>query len=46
MDRIKKQLREWDANLRDDALPSNPIGAPPSGPGAPQTACVLPEPAV
>lgn len=26
MDRIKKQLREWDENLKDDSLPSNPIG--------------------
>lgn len=26
MDRIKKQLREWDENLREDSLPSNPIG--------------------
>lgn len=26
MDRIKKQLREWDDNLKDDSLPSNPIG--------------------
>uniref|UniRef100_A0ABI7W312 Protein cereblon n=1 Tax=Felis catus TaxID=9685 RepID=A0ABI7W312_FELCA len=25
MDRIKKQLREWDENLKDDSLPSNPI---------------------
>lgn len=25
MDRIQKQLREWDENLRDDSLPSNPI---------------------
>ncbi|XP_012909424.1 protein cereblon isoform X3 [Mustela putorius furo] len=25
MDRIKKQLREWDDNLKDDSLPSNPI---------------------
>ena len=27
MDRIKQQLREWDENLKDDSLPSNPIGA-------------------
>lgn len=26
MDRIKKQLREWDENLKDDSLPSNPTG--------------------
>lgn len=26
MDRIKKQLREWDENLKEDSLPSNPIG--------------------
>lgn len=26
MDRIKKQLREWDENLKDDSLPANPIG--------------------
>jgi hypothetical protein len=26
MDRIKKQLREWDENLKDDSLPENPIG--------------------
>lgn len=26
MDRIKKQLREWDENLKDESLPSNPIG--------------------
>jgi len=26
MDRIKKQLHEWDENLKDDSLPSNPIG--------------------
>ncbi|KAM5313458.1 protein cereblon [Glossophaga mutica] len=25
MDRIKKQLREWDENLKDESLPSNPI---------------------
>ncbi|XP_073087055.1 protein cereblon isoform X4 [Manis javanica] len=25
MDRIKKQLREWDENLKEDSLPSNPI---------------------
>ncbi|KAH0510740.1 Protein cereblon, partial [Microtus ochrogaster] len=25
MDRIKKQLREWDENLKDDSLPANPI---------------------
>ncbi|XP_035968342.2 protein cereblon isoform X4 [Halichoerus grypus] len=25
MDRIKKQLHEWDENLKDDSLPSNPI---------------------
>lgn len=25
MDRIKKQLREWDENLKDDSLPENPI---------------------
>ncbi|XP_036189242.1 protein cereblon isoform X2 [Myotis myotis] len=25
MDRIKQQLREWDENLKDDSLPSNPI---------------------
>lgn len=26
MDRIKKQLREWDENLKEDSLPANPIG--------------------
>lgn len=26
MNRIKKQLREWDENLSDDSLPANPIG--------------------
>lgn len=26
MDRIKKQLHEWDENLKDESLPSNPIG--------------------
>lgn len=26
MNRIKKQLREWDENLKDDSLPANPIG--------------------
>ena len=26
MDRIKKQLRDWDENLKEDSLPSNPIG--------------------
>lgn len=25
MNRIKKQLREWDENLKDDSLPANPI---------------------
>ncbi|XP_012587550.1 PREDICTED: protein cereblon [Condylura cristata] len=25
MDRIKKQLREWDENLKDDSLPANPV---------------------
>nr|XP_035968342.1 protein cereblon isoform X4 [Halichoerus grypus] len=25
MDRIKKQLHEWDENLKDDSLPSNPV---------------------
>lgn len=26
MDRIKKQLREWDENLKKILFPSNPIG--------------------
>lgn len=30
MDRIKKQLREWDGNLRDASLPSSPMGAEPA----------------
>ncbi|XP_053576900.1 protein cereblon isoform X2 [Bombina bombina] len=25
MERVKKQLHEWDENLRDDSLPANPI---------------------
>lgn len=46
MDRIKKQLREWDGNLRDDTLPSNPIGTLPSWGGRlPQGRLwLLPEP--
>lgn len=26
MERVKRQLHEWDENLRDDSLPANPIG--------------------
>lgn len=26
MNRVKKQLHEWDENLRDDSLPTNAVG--------------------
>lgn len=28
MNRVKKQLHEWDENLKDDSLPSNAVGQP------------------
>ncbi len=28
MNRVKKQLHEWDENLKDDSLPTNAIGQP------------------
>lgn len=30
MRRVKKQLHEWDENLKDDSLPTNAIGQPAS----------------
>lgn len=26
MNRVKKQLHEWDENLKDDSLPANAVG--------------------
>lgn len=26
MERVKRQLHEWDENLKDESLPTNPIG--------------------
>lgn len=35
MNRVKKQLHEWDENLKDDSLPTNAIGqAPPPNPNS------------
>lgn len=28
MSRVKKQLHEWDENLKDDSLPTNAVGQP------------------
>lgn len=28
MNRVKKQLHEWDENLKDDSLPTNAVGQP------------------
>ena len=28
MNRVRKQLHEWDENLKDDSLPTNVIGQP------------------
>lgn len=29
MNRVKRQLHEWDENLKDDSLPTNAIGTTP-----------------
>lgn len=28
MNRVKKQLHEWDENLKDESLPTNAVGQP------------------
>lgn len=41
MNRVKKQLHEWDENLKDDSLPTNAIGQAPPPTPTPSRLCLL-----